>query len=110
MKTLNNISTIMLVLLVSMYVGDIIGSLVTEKEANIGNIATVTIEKPKEPPKKIYDILTLENRRQIITEIIDGRRVVHIFYEDLEELSKKKSKLKKIVSRINALFLRLEDR
>jgi hypothetical protein len=72
----------------------------------IGAISRNVLQ-PKEVVEVKSDVLPLENGGEVVIKIVDNQKRVYISYEDLEYISKKKSKMKKLVSNLGALYERL---
>jgi len=56
----------------------------------------------------LADTLPLENGGEVNIEVINGVKYVHVKYADFQYITKKRSKSKKIVESLEALFARLE--
>jgi len=56
----------------------------------------------------LADTLPLENGGEVNIELINGVKYVHVKYADFQYITKKRSKSKKIVESLGALFARLE--
>jgi hypothetical protein len=97
LEKLNKFFLILLVLVVSMGVGELIrGSALKE--------STVVMQ----PIKR--DVLPLDNGGEIVIKSdAIGNKVIVITLEDLEYISTRKSKVKKLVENVTGLFSRMED-
>jgi hypothetical protein len=94
---LNKFFLILLVLVLSMGVGELIRSQAVKD-------ASVPIQQIKS------DALPLENGGEIIIKSDSiGNKVIIISLEDLTHISKSKSKVKKLVENVTGLFARMED-
>lgn len=107
-KILNNLSTIILVFLVATCAGRFGYQVYSKGEARLTETTVIKIEQAPKPIPKI-DTLPLENGSNIVVEIVNDKKLVTMTLEDLEYINKKRSRLKKIVEGVRALFARLED-
>ena len=57
----------------------------------------------------LTDTLPLENQGNIKIQLIEGKKIVIILFEDLQYITKKRRVTKKTIKNLESLFKRLED-
>lgn len=72
------------------------------------NFFAVRNNPTEEVQPVLADTLPLENGGEVNIELINGVKYVHVKYVDFQYITKKRSKSKKIVESLEALFARLE--
>lgn len=93
LKKLNSLPIMVLVVLLGVGVGTLGSKLI----------------QPKQVVEVKSDIMPLENGGKVIIELVNNEKRVYISYEDLEYISTKKSKMKKLVKNLGALYERLAE-
>lgn len=93
LKRINNVSTMILVFLLAISVGAIGRNII----------------QPKQVIEIKSEVMPLKNGGEVVINIIENEKRVYISYEDLEYISKKKSKMKKLIKNLAALYERLGE-
>lgn len=98
LKKVNNVSTIVLVFLLAILVGNVGFNFFSSK---------TQIERVEKVYEVKRDTLPLKNGGEVALELIGNEKSVYISYEDLEYISKRR--IKKVVKSIDALFTRMAE-
>ena len=100
LEKLNKYSTMIIAFLLAVGIGGL------GREALIAT----NIIQPKQAVVEIKrDVMPLENGGEVIIAIVENEKRVYISYEDLEYIGKKKSKMKKLIKNLGALYERLAE-
>lgn len=102
LEKLNNISSIILAFLLAVGIGAI-GREVLVATNIIQPKQAVVEEEVKR------DVMPLENGGEVFLQLIDKEKIILISYEDLKFVGSKKSKIKKLIKNIEALYARMEE-
>ena len=94
LNMINNVPIMILVFLLAIGVGAIGRNVIQPKQV---------VEEVKR------DSMPLENGGEVVIAIVENEKRVYVSYEDLKYISKKKSKMKKLIKNLGALYERLSD-
>lgn len=100
LEKLNNVSSLILAFLLATGIGAL----------GRNALEAINVIKPKQPVVEVKrDTMPLINGGEIFLEKIGKEKTIFMSYEDFEFIGKKKSKIKKLIQNIDALYARMEE-